>query len=64
MAIYKMKWEGYRERNNDRLEKFTLAAMQGLLANSNFNHEIDTPEFISSLALKMAKAHIKAIDND
>jgi hypothetical protein len=48
----------------DRLEKFTLAAMQGLLCSPNFNYESDSPEFISRLALKMAKAHIEAIDNN
>ena len=43
----------------DRLERFTLAVMQGLVSNPDYNPHIDV---LTNDAISIAKATIKALD--
>jgi len=59
-AVYALEY--LKGENTRRLERFTLAAMQGLLSNPQFNKDIDDDKAISKMALQYAQAQIKALD--
>ena len=49
----------YEQEKRDRLERFTLAAMQGLVSNPDYNPSIDV---LANDSISIAKATIKALD--